>query len=390
MNLELILKDEQLRKQEFPVVESSIYLAHAAVSPLPRRVTQEMQEYLESVSKRGQFEFLHRKSESGCRHLFAQLLEVKAEEIALSPSTSASLSMIAEGLDWKPGDHVLVREGDFPANIYPWLALERRGVQVRKIPVPAHAEIQVEDVLSAVDDHTRLVSLSSVDYLSGLPIDVDEIGKALHDRGVLFCLDAIQSLGAIQTSAKHVDFLAADAHKWLMGPQGIGVMMVKEQHWSRLSPVLRGWKSVESPSDFHRDDFELEVDARRYEPGSLNAVGVVGLNASLELLLEVGISTIQDRIVQIRNKISRRLIDAGVSVLESKAGVVESGIVSFKPNGNASQTSYLHNFMTSNGIEVSLRKAPNERSWIRLSPGFYQTDAEIEAALESILANNDG
>lgn len=243
MNCEItlgdILTNEALRQQEFQVTCHEICLAHAAVCPLPSCVIRAVSDYMKQAARAGQFEYLHHEIETQTRCLATELLGASPEEIAFISSTSAGLSLVAAGLDWRAGDNVVIAEGDFPANIYPWLNLQRRGVQVKFIPCNRNGSVTLEDVTNQVDHNTRLVSLSTVHFSTGTPVDVDAIGGVLHKQGILFCVDAIQSLGAMPCSVRYVDFLAADAHKWLLGPQGIGVLFVRRDHLDRLHPILQ-------------------------------------------------------------------------------------------------------------------------------------------------------
>ena len=200
--LDKVLADEALRQEESPAVREKVYLAHAAVSLLPARVARAITEYTALATERGQFEFLHREVETETRALMAALLGAKPDEIAFVPSTSAGLSMVAAGLEWSEGDSVVVSDGDFPANIYPWVALRRRGVEVKFIPRVPIGVITLADVDRPLDARTRLVSHSSVHFSTGAPLDVDAVGAHLRDRGVLFCLDAIQSPDGIVVSLR--------------------------------------------------------------------------------------------------------------------------------------------------------------------------------------------
>ncbi len=237
LTLETLLSDETLRRQEFPVVEQKVFLAHAAVCPLPACVVRAVSAHVEQAGRAGQFEYLHRSSELQARTLSAELLGATPEEIAFVASTSAGVSQVAAGLDWRPGDEVVIADGDFPANVYPWLNLQRLGVRVRLIPRRPTGAITWEDVEEQLSESTRLVSLSSLHYVTGAPLDVDGIGRQLQARGILFCVDAIQSFGAVPTAVQHVDFpdcrraqvVAGSAGDWravcppiLLGPAASG------------------------------------------------------------------------------------------------------------------------------------------------------------------------
>jgi cysteine desulfurase/selenocysteine lyase len=375
--LERILGSESERCKEFPVVESFGFFAHAAVCPLPARVEQAMTDFGRRASREGQFERLFAPAESGCRKLSAQLISGSPEEIAFVPSTSAGLSMVAQGLPWQAGDSVVIADRDFPANLHPWLALRQRGVEVRFVKRSKDGSIGVADLEPLLDASTRLVSLSSAHYGVGTPLDETAIGQFLHSRGILFCLDAIQSLGANRVSVKDVDFLVADAHKWLLGPQGIGILHVRKECFDRLTPVLHGWKSTRAAGD----GYCLQDTARRYEPGSLNPAGLCGLHAALELLLEVGIDRISQRISALRARLEAGLLEKGCEV-NGVPGQMGTGIISFLPPSGDVQG--LGKSLEANGFALSFREDLEGRVCLRLSPHFYNTETEIDKLIAHI------
>ena len=377
-----ILANEALRQQEFPVTRHRTYLAHAAVCPLPARVAEAMVHYTRLVAETGQFEYQHRELETQTRELAAHLLEASSEEIAFVSSTSAGLSLVARGLDWKAGENVVIAEGDFPANIYPWLSLRRRGVQVRFIGRRPSGLVTLEDVANLVNERTRLVSLSTVHFSTGAPIDVDGIGEFLHKRGILFCLDAIQSLGALPCPIRHVDFLVADAHKWLLGPQGIGLFFVRRKNFEKLHPALLGWKSVRSPADFLRLQLDFPDSARRYEPGSLNIVGLVGLHGALSLMLAVGPAEISERLRALRSALLGGLRERDCEIVGIASSELRTGIASFRKSDE--ETTSLYHRLDEKGIIVSLRDDPCGRKCIRVSPHFYNTESEIQVLLQNL------
>ncbi len=381
--LEALLADEERRAREFPITRTRAFFAHAAVGPLPRAVAQAMQTYIEGACTEAPFEYRHANAEEGARRLAAGLIGASAAEVAFVPSTSAGLSLVAAGLDWRPGDRVLVREGDFPANLHPWLALRERGVVVDLAPWERDGTVRAEDVARLVGPRTRLVALSSVDYVTGTPLAVDEFGSLVRSRGALFCLDAIQSLGALPVSVEHVDFLAADAHKWLLGPQGAGLLYVRGDRLAELRPVLRGWHSVADPRDFTSAEQPLADSARRFEPGGLNAAGVVGLHAALECLATYGARAIAARVGALRARIHEGLEARGRSPLGPRgAREVASGIVSF--GGEPDELRELHRRLDREGIVTSLRAERTGAPCIRLAPHFYTSDADVARLLEAL------
>lgn len=381
--IEALRTDEALRRREFPVAAEKVYLAHAAVCPLPARVVAALSAYLGQVGRGGQFEYLHAEAENGARAIAAELLGASPQEIAFVPSTSAGLSLVAAGLDWQPGDNVVIPDSDFPSNIFPWLNLRRRGVEVRALPARADGLTTVEDVAATVDARTRLVALSSVHYATGACTDVDAIGRFLQSRGILFCVDAIQSFGVLPLSAQYVDFLTADAHKWMLGPQGMGILYVKQAHFERLHPALLGWKSVATSKDFTQLAIEFPPSARRYEPGSLNALGLVGLHAALSLLRDVGVAAIAERLAALRAYLAPRLEQKGYQVLGPTTSIRPSGITSFRCASDDAAAA-LYRRLDERKIVLSLRDDPEKRKCLRVAPHLYTTEAELDTLLGAL------
>jgi cysteine desulfurase/selenocysteine lyase len=374
------LGDEARRRREFPVVNEKIYLAHAAVCPLPACVVAAISAYLHEVGRGGQFDYLHATAEREGRALAAEMIGALPEEIAFVPSTSAGLSLVAAGLTWQRGDRVLIAQGDFPSNVYPWLRLRQAGVKVDAIPMRGDGAVTLDELAAHIDPATRLVALSSVHFATGAVTDVDAIGRYLRERGILFCVDAIQSLGALPMSVQHVDFLVADAHKWLLGPQGMGLFYVSRAQFSALEPVLVGWKSANAERDFGRAELDLAASARRYEPGSLNAIGLVGLHAALAMLQRVGVPAIAARLSELRAYLVPALREKGFDVLNG--GALGSGIVSFRREGDDMQA--LYRKLDAQRFVLSLRQDPSGRACLRVAPHFYNTQAELTQLLAAL------
>jgi cysteine desulfurase / selenocysteine lyase len=218
MKLADVLADETLRQTEFPVTRDRIFLGHAGVCPLPRRVADAVSAYAREATTGDQGQFVYPGILDQARQLGARLLNCNADEVALVGPTSLALSFFASGLKFRRGDNVLIYHDDYPSNVYPWMALAEQKVEVRLMNIRTLGVIRPRDVMGQVDENTRLVALASNHFISGYRIDVPAIGKFLRERKILFCLDAIQTLGAFPTTVEHVDLLAADAHKWLLGP----------------------------------------------------------------------------------------------------------------------------------------------------------------------------
>ena len=292
MTIAELLSNEEMRLDEFPVAKFKVFLGHAAVCPLPRRVAEAVAHFSLNCVSNDQETVLSPTYLAETRALAARLIGAQPDEIALVGPTSLGLSLVASGLKLRKGDNILIYLDDYPSNVYPWMALAEKGVQVRLINIRELGKIRTIDVIGQVDENTRLVALASCHFVSGWRLDLEAIGSYLQQRRIPFCVDGIQTLGAFPTPAASYDFLAADGHKWLLGPCGAGILYVRKALQERVRPTIYGWHNVKSPNILTAETLEFREDARRYEAGSANLLGVVGLRASLELILEIGVGNI--------------------------------------------------------------------------------------------------
>jgi selenocysteine lyase/cysteine desulfurase len=380
MTLTELLANEELRQREFPVTCDKIFLAHAGVCPLPQRVATAVSECAQRGMLGDQEAFvLHRLNDA--RKLGARLLNCQPEEVALVGPTSLALSFVAAGLGFRRGDNILIYHDDYPSNVYPWMALAERGVEVRLLNTRGLGIIRPVDVMGQVDENTRLVALASCHFISSYRIDFQAIGKFLRERGILFCLDAIQTLGAFPTTVEHVDFLAADAHKWLLGPCGAGLLYVRRELQEKLNPPVYGWHNVRCPNFVAQEHIVFRTGAAKYEAGTHNLLGLVGLIAAMELALEIGIEAIAAELLRKRAWLVPALQAKGFTVLNADAKIENaSGIISFHQADR--DLAALHKKLTDAGVVASLRADRKGQNHIRLSPHFYNTDAELQRTLE--------
>lgn len=372
-----------MRNREFPVTKERIFLGHAGVCPLPRRVKEAVDRYAEGCTTSDQEFVLPPSWLRETRQLAANFLGVKLEEVAFVGPTSLGLSFVAEGIKIRRDQHVLVYHDDYPSNVYPWMAMADRGVAVRFLNIRDYGVIRVRDVLGQVDENTRLVALASCHFLSSYRIDLDGIGKELRKREVLFCVDGIQTVGAFPTSLRYVDFMAADAHKWLLGPLACGLFYVRQEVQAQLRPTSHGWHNVRSPNYVAQDDLEYRKDARRYEAGSQNLLGLVGLRASLELLNEIRLENIGRDLRTKRQWLVPALQEKEYQVLAAEAGPENGGGMTtfFKPG---MQMAPIHEKLAEAKIVTSLRADRKNQSYIRLAPHFYNTDEELRRVVELV------
>lgn len=380
MTLDEVLGNEELRNHEFPVTRKEIFLAHAGDCPLPRRVAEAVANYARQSSTGDQETLVFPGVLNDGRNLAARLMHCQPDEVAFVGPTSLALSFIASGLKLRRNDNILIYFDDYPSNVYPWMALAEQGVEVRLMNTRGLGVIRPMDVMGQVDENTRMVALASCHFISGYRIDVDAIGSFLRERNILFCLDAIQTLGAYPTTVEHVDMLAADAHKWLLGPCGAGLLYVRRAVQEHVNPPIYGWNNVRCPNFVAQEEITFRNGSLKYEAGTHNLLGVVGLVAAMELILELGVENIARELLRKRKWVVPELRNKGYTVLQAEAPPeIGSGIISFFRKD--ADLPSLHQKLLEAGIVTSLRTDRSGQKYIRLSPHFYNTDAELRRVL---------
>jgi len=363
----------------FPITQRCIFLNHAATSPLPIPAVEAMTSLIAQREGRKGFNVDWDERVAEVRELIARLIHASSKEIAFVGNTSHGLNIVAAGLDWHAGDNVVCAETEFPANVYPWLNLRRKGVEVR-FARAREGRISLEAIAEQMDDRTRLVALSFVEFVTGYRNDLAAISELCRQHGARLCVDGIQGLGALPLDVNEcgVDFLAAGAPKWLLGPIGIGFFYCRRQRLSELDLSMAGWQGVVERENYFRYDSPWFSDARRFEVGSLNYLGIAGLGASLKLLLDVGIERIEGRILGLTDHLLALLKAEGYQIITPHACREErSGIVSFVPKDE--DPGALAKRLRAADIVVSARGP-----YIRVSPHFYNTEAEIEQFVKAL------
>jgi len=380
MTLAEVLSNEALRRAEFPVCRDKIFLAHAGVCPLPRRVAQAMNDCTNGGTLGDQEAFvMHRLDDA--RKTGARLLNCQPAEVSFVGPTSLALSFVAAGLKFRRTDNILIYHDDYPSNVYPWMALAAQGVQVRLLNTRGLGAIRTVDVMGQVDENTRLVALASCHFISGHRLEHEVIGKFLRERNILFCLDAIQTLGAFPTSVEQVDFLAADAHKWLLGPCAAGIFYVRRELQEKLNPPVYGWHNVRNPNFVAQDNIEYRAGAAKFEAGTHNLVGLIGLLAAMELALQLGVENIAAELARKRAWLVSACREKGYAVLNPDQKPETSGGITsiFQPGQDLAP---LHKKLADAGIIASLRTDRKGQNYLRFSPHFYNTDAELQRVVE--------
>ena len=365
-------------RSEFPVTETYIYMNHAGVAPLSRRVQDAMTGFIKDATVNGAVNVDDwAETAEICRAAAAQLLNADTTEIAFMKNTTQGLLIAANGIDWQEGDNVVTTAVEFPANVYPWWSLkERYGVQTRMVP-ERDGCIRIEDIAAAIDARTRAVTISHVEFASGFRNDIQALGNLCREHNIWFIVDAIQSLGAIEVDVKssNIDILAADGHKWLLAPEGAAIFYCTDAKRDQLINTNIGWSSVVNPRDFLDYDLTQKPNATRFEEGSYNSVGLYGLKAAIDLLLDISMPTIERRVLELTKRLIEGLEAKGYHVVTSKADPERAGIVIF---GSEQHTPVeIYKMLYTENIITAERG-----SGVRVSPHFYNTISEVEHLLE--------
>lgn len=367
---------------EFPSLENLIYLNHAGVAPWPRRTTAAVQSFAEENLRFGAKHYSRwLEEEAKLRSAAQRLLNApSAEDIALLKNTSEALSIVGHGLNWQAGENVVITNQEFPSNRIVWESLQEYGVKTREADITG--DNPEAAIFAQADEKTRLIAVSSVQYASGLRLDLAKIGDFCRQHHLLFCLDAIQSLGAIRldVQAINADFVMADGHKWLLGPEGLAIFYCRREQREQLRLRQFGWHMVENHLNFDAKIWQAASTARRFECGSPNMLGIYGLNASLSLLLEIGMETIEQQVLAN----SRFLLDAlrqspKIEILSAQSPNRYAGIVTFRCRHRANE--WLFAYLAEQNIICAQRGGG-----IRFSPHFYLSQEKLAQAVEHVLS----
>lgn len=371
--------NEEIRRL-FPVTRNHVYLNHAAVAPISVPVYERMQEYARDLLDHGLVHFREwGAAVKRVRRLAAGFINAGEDEIAFAPSTSAGLSIIANGIPWRHGDNVVTAECEFPANALPWLRLrEEHGIEVR-LARERGCRLETDEILSLIDSRTRAVALSFVEFGSGFRNDLETIGRYCRERDVIFVVDAIQGLGALGLDVQgyFIDALAADAHKFLLGPDGVALFYVSRRVMDRIRPTVVGWMSVARPDDYFNYDQGLAASARRYEPGALNTAGVVGLGATIELFQATGMGVIENYLIGLGDYLCQSLLEKGYRIESSRRPDEKSAIICCTHPRHSAR--FLYEELDKRRIVTTPRLGR-----LRISPHFYNTREEIDELIAAL------
>src|SRR5713226_1162659 len=373
-----MLNPDDLLAREFPVERNLLYLNHAAVAPWPVRTMEAVNNFATQCVNFGAQAYAQWiQIEQHLRGQLAHLINAPAaSDIALLKNTSEALSVVAHGFPWHPGDNVVICDEEFPSNRIVWESLARYGVTVRQVSVRDAAQPE-QSLMAAADAHTRLLSASSVQYGSGLRLDLALLGQFCKEKGLVFCVDAIQGLGAIRhdVQAMHIDFLMADGHKWLLGPEGLAVFYCSASWRERLKLYQYGWHMTEDYLNFDRRDWQEATSARRFECGSPNMLGIHALSASLSLITELGIGEIERRVLtRAQHLLANIKRHPGLELITPTATGRYAGIVTFRHKNIPAAAVFKH--LQENKVICAMRGGG-----IRFSPHCYTRLETLDKAL---------
>lgn len=374
-----------MRRQEvrelFPVTRTLSYLNHAGVAPLSTRASEALGRYARLALEEGAWRYAERFDEEieRVRQRAAALLGARPEEIAFVKNTTEGLGLVAAGLDWKSGDRVVTCDLEYPSNVYPWWSLRPRGVETIMLPSEG-GRLPLERVAEALrEPGVRLLALSSVEFGSGARNDLEALGRLCRAQGVLFCVDAIQSLGCLPLDVRTcgIDFLAADGHKWLCSVEGCGVFYCALEHVASLEPRVVGWRSVTDNHDYDRYHLELQPGAGRFEEGTPNTGGIFALGAAIDLLLELGLADVASRVLALGDELIRGLDALGAEILSPREPAERSGIVSFRWRDEPPRETAAR--LRDAGVAVAAR-----RGGVRAAPHHYNDGSDLARLLDAL------
>lgn len=364
-------------RREFPITQHLTHFNHAGVSPVSRRVVAAVSAFLTEatlIDAAAQRRWEQRVE--AVRGSFARLVGAQADEIAFVKNTSEGLSLVAAGVDWRAGDNVIAVEGEYPSNVYPWFGLRRWDVETRMVR-PVQGRVRAEDVDSLINARTRVVSVSFVDWNSGGRTDLRPIGELCRRRGILFCVDGIQGVGAmpLDVEREQIDCLAVGGHKWLLAPEGCGCLFVSRRVIDRVQSVLHGWKSVRDADTYLPYHFDPRPDAAKFEPGSPSVLSTYALGAAIDLLLEIGVENIQRRLYGLTDRLAAGLRQRGAEIVSPWSADARSSIVVFR----LGDPQRLWAELNRQGFVVRMRGGG-----IRIAPHFYNNEDDMDRLLAAL------
>jgi selenocysteine lyase/cysteine desulfurase len=368
----------------FPVLKDWIFFNHAGVSPMPRFVTDAIRKHLDESETRGYLATTWYHDIELMRQTAAGLINAHRDEIAFVKNTSEGLSIVAKGLEWQWGDRIVTTGVEYPANVYPWMEVARNhGAKLIMVPEETDASgrraVPIEKILAEAEDpRTKIVSLSHVEYASGQRHNLERIGAFCREHHKLFCVDAIQTIGVLSVDVQQmkIDFLSADGHKWMLGPEGAGFFYCRREMIERTRPLMIGWMNVIDAQNYGDYNFTLKSDAGRFECGTWNVPGLLGLKAALDVLKEIGIDPITNRVKALTDRLIKQVETRGYSVISPRGlGQWSASVCFTSPVHNHEQI--VRTMRKEHHVELAFREGR-----LRASPHFYNTEAQVDRMVE--------
>lgn len=361
----------------FPVVERYAYLNHAAIGPCPARAIEATAAVVRQVAESGELGWpeRNRRVETVRAQVAASIGAARTDEVAFVANTADGLSLIAAGLSWKAGDNIVSAELEYPSNVYPWTMLADLGVSVRRVP-ERDGRLEEEELLALIDERTRVLALSWVQFASGYRCDLARLGRACRERGVLFVVDIIQAWGALalDVEASSIDICCAATHKWVLGPEGLGILYVSDRVLESIRPWRAGWRSVRDIFEWGKPELEWAAGARRFECGTLNKASIAALGESLTLLYdEIGITEVEHRVLAHADAIRQGLTERGFDVLGGRPGQ--------RPGKGSGIVAATHPRLSSRTLTAALAEknviVAERVGRLRVSPHVYNDEEDL-------------
>lgn len=369
---------EQIR-QTFPHIDTGrIYFNHAAIGPLSIPVKEKLHQYLEERSSGSIENFgMLLETASLAKKRLAVLLNAKKNRLAWTENVSAGMNIVAQGLQWKPGDRIIINDIEFPANVYPFLNLKNYGVEI-DIAKSRKGKVDVEDYEKLITPETKLISISAVQFLSGYRADLKALGELCKTKGIIYCVDAIQATGVVKIDVEecNIDFLAGGSHKWLMSLQGLGYIYITPELMDKMKQKYLGWLSVQNEWNLLDYNTLLKENASRYQLGTNSVIAIFALAQSLELFEETGIENIEIRNIDNTKYFIEQLTENGFDpILKNESENHLAGITCLKLN----EGDRIHKSLAEMKIDCAVREGI-----LRLAPHFYNTKAEIDVVVKRL------
>lgn len=365
-------------RQEFPIRERYAFLNHASVAPIPASSQAAISEFARAAAEEGPVNYaswLHAMAVA--RDNAATMINADASDICFVKNTNHGLLIVANSINWKPGDNVIGLEHEFPANLLPWKNLRQHGVEFRGVPEQADYTYSIDDIVARMDDRTRLLSVSWVEYSTGVRNDIIKLGEICRERGIMFCVDAIQGLGVLPVDVKTapIDFLMADGHKWMLAPEGCGFLWIRRELIPELNDNMAGWCGMKNPQDYDNTEQGYKPTARKFEEGSHNLLAINALGASLRILEGAGKDYVENRIRELTTYLMEKVPAKGYKVVTPQPWEQRAGIVSLQKDG-IDIDAVAKSLLDDHQVVVAAR-----RGFIRVSPHFYNDEEEIDRLL---------